>query len=97
MERYFPIDTVSDSGLLVYRKANPHHPNFDLIIVLEDIASGMISDHLQLGHPNKTHFKKVWNQYFFALDSEGTESYTIGYPLGTSMRKKTKELLEQST
>ena len=56
---------------MVHRKANPFGPDMDLIIVPKELASNLISAlHLQLGHPTKTQFKKVWNRYFFALDSE---------------------------
>ena len=99
LRRYFQIATISDSGLLVHRKANPYGPDMDLIIVPKELASGLISAlHLQLGHPTKTQFKKVWDRYFFALDSEGMiENCTMGCPLCTSMQKIPKELFEQST
>ena len=99
LRRYFQIATISESGLLIHRKTNPYGPDFELIIVPKELASGLISAlHLQLGHPTKTQFKKIWDRYFYAHDSEKMiENCTAGCPLCTSMRQIPKELFEQST
>ena len=99
LRRYFQIASISDSGLLVYRKSNPYGPDFNLIIVPKDLAKGLISAlHLQLKHPTKTQFRKLWNRFFFALDGEKLiDECTVSCPLCRSLQKLPKELFEQKT
>ena len=99
LRKYFQIATISDNGLLIHRKSNPYGRDFELIIVPSNIAQGLISAlHLRFNHPCKTQFKKVWDRYFFALNSERLiEDCTRACSLCTSLQRIPKELFAQST
>ena len=71
LRRYLQVAEISDSGVLIHRKSNPYGRDFELMIVPNALAAGLISAlHLRLGHPTKTQFKKLWGRYFFAINSE---------------------------
>ena len=62
------ITNFHRSSTLIHRKFNPYGKDFELIIVPNALAAGLISAlHLRLGHPTKTQFKKLWGIYFFAI------------------------------
>ena len=66
VQRYLQIATISDSGLLIHRKPNAYGRDYELIIVPQNLAAGLISAlHVRLGHPTKTAFKKLWDRHFF--------------------------------
>ena len=99
LKRYLQVATISESDLLVHRKPNPYGQDFELVIVPKDLVKGLISAlHIQLGHPTKTQFKKVWDRFFYALDADNViEDCTAACPLCTSLCTLPKELFEQNT
>ena len=90
---------ISDSGVLIHRKSNPDGSDFELMIVPNALAAGLISAlHLRLGHPTKTQFKKLWGRYFFAINSEKfIDDCTQSCSLCTSLKSLQRELFKQST
>ena len=54
LRRYLLIACISDSGTLINRKSNPYGKDFELIIVPQALASGLIAAlHFRLNHPKK--------------------------------------------
>ena len=99
VRHYMKIASISQNGVLIRRKPNAFGRDYELIIVPQKLAPGLISVlHIRLGHPTKTQFRKLWDRYFFALNAEDLiDSCTQSCSLCASLKKIPKELFEQST
>ena len=99
IRRYFQVASISDIGLLIHRKPNPYGRDYELIIVPQNLAAGLISAlHIRLGHPTKSQFKKLWGRYFFSIYAdELIGNCTESCSLCSSLQTMPKELFEQST
>ena len=99
VRQYMRIASISQNGVLIRRKPNAFGRDYELIIVPQKLASGLISVlHIRLGHPTKTQFRKLWDRYFFALNAEDLiDKCTQSCSLCASLKKVPKELFEQST
>ena len=93
------IASISQNGVLIRRKPNAFGRDYELIIVPQKLVAGLISVlHIRLGHPTKTQFRKLWDRYFFALNSELLiEECTSSCSLCESLKKVPRELFEQTT
>ena len=99
VRRYLQIATISDSGLLIHRKPNAYGRDYELIIVPQNLAAGLISAlHVRLGHPTKTAFKKLWDRHFFAIYADDhIDNCTKSCFLCSSLQKLPSELFTQSS
>ena len=99
IRKYLQIGSISDNDLLICKRNNPYGRDFEAIIVPQALTSGIISAlHLQLGHPTKSQLKKIWNRYYFALDSNSLiDECTESCSLCNSLRTLPKTIVEQST
>ena len=99
VRRYFQVASISNDGLLIHRKKNMYGNDFELIIIPQNLVSGLISAlHIHLCHPSKGQLKKVWGRYFFGVNSDLLiENCTESCSLCNSMKKLPRELFQQST
>ena len=99
IRKYLQIGSISDNDLLISKRNNPYGRDFEAIIVPQALTSGIISAlHLQLGHPTKSQLKKIWNRYYFALDSDSLiDECTESCSLCNSLKTLPKNIVEQST
>ena len=99
IRKYLQIESISDNDLLICKRNNPYGRDFEAIIVLQALTSGIISAlHLQLGHPTKSQLKKIWNRYYFALDSDSLiNECTESCSLCNSLKTLPKNIVEQSS
>ena len=99
VRHYMKIASISQNGVLIRRKPNAFGRDYELIIVPQKLAPGLISVlHIRLGHPTKTQFRKLWDRYFFALNAEELiDTCTQSCSLCASLKQMPKELFEQST
>ena len=99
VRRYPQIASISDYGLLIHRKPNLYGRDYELIIVPQSLAAGLISAlHMHLGHPTKSQFKKLWDRYFFAiLADELINNCTKSCSLCTLLQTLPNELFTQNT
>ena len=93
------IASISQNGVLIRRKPNAFGRDYELIIIPQNLASGLISVlHIRLGHPTKTQFRKLWDRYFFAQNAEELiDECTKSCTLCESLKKVPRELFQQST
>ena len=99
VRRYFQVASISTDGVLIHRRKNLYGSDFELIIIPQNLAPGLISAlHLHLCHPTKGQMKRVWNRYFFAINSDTLiDDCTHSCSLCSSLKKLPRELFQQST
>ena len=99
IRKYLQIASISHNNTLAHRKVNPNGKDFELIVVPQCFAPGLISAlHLRFGHPTKTQFRKIWDRYFYALDCEKLiKDCTESCSLCISLKTLPKETFKQST
>ena len=70
VKRYLKVCVIGKNGLLVTRCTAPFQRTRDLTVLPRHVLCGLLSAlHLRLNHPTKAQTKKVFHQYFFALDA----------------------------
>ena len=93
----FQVASISDKGVLVHRKNNLYGNNFELIIVPQDLAPGLISAlHIKLSHPKKGQLKRVWDRHLFAMNSDRLIEDCPQYALCSSLKSLPWELFKQA-
>ena len=100
VRRYLQIATISDSGLLIHRKPNAYGRDYELIIVPQNLAPGLISAlHVRLGHRTKTALKKLWDLHFLIAiyADDHIDNCTKSCFLCSSLQKLPSELFTQSS
>ena len=99
VRRYLQVATISSNGLLIHRKTNPYGRDYELIIVPQSFAPGLLAAlHLRLGHPKKSQLRKVWDRYFYSLNSDRLFSSCYETcALCTALKTLPRELVKQST
>ena len=91
--------SISDKGVLIHRKNNLYGKDFELIIVPQALAPGLISTlHIKLCHPKKGQLTRIWNRYFYAINSDKLiDDCTQACIMCNSLKSLPRELFEQST
>ena len=91
--------SLSRDGLIVVKKQIPFEPARELIVVPRAIVPGLLTAlHLRLHHPVKSQLSKVFNRYFYALDSERyIQSVTSSCSQCAAVARLPKEVVEFST
>ena len=70
VRRYLQVVTIAENGLLVVLKSDPYVHQRKLIVVPNSILQGLLTAiHLQLNHPSTHQLQKVFDRYFYALNS----------------------------
>ena len=72
LKRYLQIATISNNGLLVVRKPDPFLNHNQLITVPVELLHGLLTAmmHIRLNHPTKHQLTKIFQRYFYALNSD---------------------------
>ncbi len=99
IRQYMKVASISQNGVMIRRKPNAFGRDYELIIVPQDLVSGLMSVlHIRLGHPTKTQFRKLWDRHFFALNADDSiGDCTKLCNLCASLKTVPKELFEQTT
>ena len=99
LRKYLQISSINDQGLLVVKKSDTFGVERKLIIVPTQILPGTITAlHLQLSHPTKTQFEKVFSRYFYGLNSVSViANVTMACGLCNSVKKIPTELFQQNS
>ena len=62
---------LANSGLIVVREVEPFKSSHDRIVVPQSVVVGLLTSlHLQCCHPTAYQMKRIFNRYFFALDTD---------------------------
>ena len=62
---------LANSGLIVVREVEPFKSSHDRIVVPQSVVIGLLTSlHLQCCHPTAYQMKRIFNRYFFALDTD---------------------------
>ena len=74
VRRYLEVCSLdSTNGLLVVRKSDPYMAQRDLVVVPDDILSGLLTAfHLYFNHATAHQLKKVFQRYFFGLNLDAS-------------------------
>ena len=72
VRRYLEVCVLNSSnGLLVVRKTDPYMHQRELIVVPENVLSGLVTAlHLYFSHATSLQLKKVFQRYFYALNAQ---------------------------
>ena len=99
VKRYLQVATIGRDGVLVVKQSVPFTPVRNLIIVPQQVLSGLITAlHLRLQHPSKSQLVQVFNRHFYALDSDAEIKFvTAGCAQCSSLATFPKEIVEFST
>ena len=71
IKRYLKDVIIAADGLLVVRDSQPFQPIRERIVVPRSVLSGLLTAlHIRFHHPSKYQTKRLFNRYFFALDTD---------------------------
>ena len=71
IKRYLKDVIIAADGLLVVRDSQPFQPIRERIVVPRSVLSGLLTSlHIRFHHPSKYQTKRLFNRYFFALDTD---------------------------
>lgn len=71
VKRYLRVATIGNEGILVVKHRDPFTQTRNLIVVPRHVLPGLLTAlHLRLQHPSKTQLHRLFQRYFFALDSD---------------------------
>ena len=71
IKRYLKDVIIAADGFLVVRDSQPFQPIRERIVVPRSVRSGLLTAlHIRFHHPSKYQTKRLFNRYFFALDTD---------------------------
>ncbi|KAK6194705.1 hypothetical protein SNE40_000288 [Patella caerulea] len=99
VKRYLPSATIGRNGVLVVPQQVVFGPIRNLIIVPRHVLPGLLTAiHLRFKHPSKTQLQKLFNRYFYALDSQKEiDSVTSCCIQCSSLQRLPVELVDYSS
>ena len=99
VRRYLKTVTIAENGLLIVLKSDPYIHQRKLIVAPESILQGRLTAiHLQFNHPSTHQLQKVFDRYFYALNSASfIRSIADQCSICKSLKHIPTELHEQSS
>ena len=99
VRRYLEVGSLNAQGLIVVRKSDPYMPQRELIVVPADVLSGLLTAlHLYLNHATAHQLKKVFDRYFFGLNTQQSiQSVVDNCSQCTALKQVPKEMFTQSS
>ena len=71
VKRYLQSCTIGRNSLIIHRKILPFCPTRELTVIPRHLLAGLLTAlHIRLQHPTRNQMKKMFNKFFFALDSD---------------------------
>jgi len=71
IKRYLQVVTIGHDGTLIVKRPQPFTAVRNLTVIPRHIMPGLLTAlHLRLQHPSKSELLKLFQRYFYALDSE---------------------------
>ena len=99
IKRYLKDVIIAADGLLVVRDSQPFQPIRERIVVPRSVLSGLLTAlHIRFHHPSKYQTKRLFNRYFFALDTnKAIETLTSSCHHCQSLKAIPRHLQPQSS
>ena len=99
LRRYLRVASVDRNGLLIVKKSDAFVQERKLTIIPKEVLPGLVTAlHIQLKHPTKHQLKKLFNRFFYGLNSSSVVNSVIeSCDQCESMKKLPKEVIEQSS
>ena len=98
IRRYLQKCSVSNQRLIIVRKPDPFRNQRDLIVVPMGIIHGLVTAlHLHFQHPKPHQLKKLFDRYFYGLESSKViDKVNKSCEICNSLKQVPKEIFEQS-
>ena len=78
LRRYLQVTSIDNDGLIIVKKSDPFLSDRRLTVIPTQLLPGLVTAlHIQLGHPTIHQLLKVFNRYFYGINSSSEVSNVV--------------------